>query len=239
MLLRTLNEKGLEEFKNQLDELRIGTRHNLNKDFLTHSDFSIPFETEIDFEYKHFENKLELITYLCIKLQLRNNKNLYYDRGMWSWLAGFYFELLTTVSKEGSRKVNEDAKYILTEPKNWRKYYRHLLASFARIYCELEELSVPYLSYPISIWSDLHEQLFAYQQIATNKPLIAAANKLYWDEKNQKIKRGAGSSGPGTPRRFSAVVGQFEMTFDLNAMNDENILSLFPMQEFKKWESVA
>lgn len=239
MHVRVLNDHGIEEFLNQISEMRSGTRRELDIAFLSNESHSEPFEQNIQLDETSFVNKQEITMYLCSKLDLLNNKHLYYHRGLWSWLAAYYFNNLTSTSKDGSINIREDAKYVLMEPKNWRRYYRHLLASFARIYCELGELSTPFLSYPIPIWSDFHEQLFAYQQIATNRPLIAAANKLYWDDKNQKIKRGAGSSGAGTPRRFSAIVGQFEMTYDLNDMAPDAILSLFPDQEFKKWQSVA
>lgn len=238
MTIRILTNDGINEFLTQLHEIRTGARQELSPELLTNNKFTSSFESDIEIENNTFKNKQEIIQYICDKLQLKSNKHLYYHRGLWSWLAAFYFKSLTSI-KDGKPKVNEDAKYILMEPKNWRRYYRHLLASFARVYCELDTLATPYLSYPIPIWSDLHEQLFAYQQIATNKPLIEAANKLYWDEKNSKIKKGAGSSGAGTPRRFSSIVGQFELTFDLNAMSSQDILSIFPEQEFKKWESAA
>ena len=240
MIIKILNESGIEEFLKQLNEIRIGNRHDLNRDFLDNKHFTFPFDKEVEIEDLIFPTKREMIIYLCGLLDLNNNKHLYYHRGLWTWLAAFYFNSLTTVDKNGKRKINEDAKYILMEPKNWRRYYRHLLASLQGLYIvNLKICLCHFLAYPVHIWSDLHEQLFAYQQIATNKPLIGAANKLYWDEKNSKIKKGAGSSGPGTPRRFSSIVGQFEITFDLNAMSSQNILSLFPNQEFKKWESAA
>lgn len=237
MKVRTLNEDGINEFLNQLQEIKVGDRQSLNIQTLNEKKFSEVFESDIDVDHSEFKNKYEIIKYLCDVLDLKNNKDLYYHRGLWSWLGAFYFDQLTSV-KDGRRKVNENAKYVLVEPKNWRRYYRHLLASFARVYCELGDLAMPFLSYPIPIWSDLHEQLLAYQQIATNKPLIAAANKLYWDYSTLKIKKGAGSSGAGTPRRFSAIVGQFELTYDLNAMDFTDILSLFPSREFNKWNDV-
>ncbi|MGN6268052.1 MAG: hypothetical protein ACTHM5_20410 [Ginsengibacter sp.] len=238
MIIRIFNEKGIDEFRKQLQEIRIGARHDLNTDFLTNKDFTTCFENDVEIEEMPFKNKQEIIEYVCEKIQLKNNKQFYYNRGLWTWLAAFYFKSLTT-TKNGKRQVLAEARYVLMEPKNWRRYYRHLLASFARLYCELGSLAIPYLSYPLPIFSDLHEQLLAYQQIATNKPLIEAANKLYWDVKNLKIKKGAGSKSAGSPRRFSDMVGQFELTFDLNAMDHNDILSLFPQQEFKKWESAA
>ncbi len=238
MVIRILTENGINEFYSQLQEIRTGTRQDLSEDLLSGNNFTAAFDDEVEIEAGIFKTKKELIEYICEKLNLKSNKHLYYHRGLWSWLSVFYFRNLTSV-KDGKRKVNEDAKYILMEPKNWRRYYRHLLASFARVYCELDILATPYLSYPVPIWSDLHEQLFAYQQIATNRPLIEAANKLYWDEKNLKIKKGAGSKNEGSPRRFSDIVGQFELTYDLNAMNFEAILSIFPKHEFKKWEHAA
>ena len=236
MIIRIFTENGINEFANQLQEIRFGTRQDLSADLLTGTNFTASFNNEIEIEEGTFRTKKELIEYICEKLKLKDNKHLYYDRGLWSWLGAFYFKSLKSI-KNG--KLTEDARYILMEPKNYRRYYRHLLASFARVYCELDKLAIPFLSYPIPIFSDLHEQLLSRQEIAMNKPLIEAANKLYWDEKNSKIKKGAGSKSEGSPRRFSDIVGQFELTFDLNAMDFEAILSIFPRQEFKKWESAA
>jgi len=230
MYINRLNADGISEFHSQIQELRSGTRARLDISFLNDLKFLSGFEREIEIERINFRNKLEISEYLVNKLSLAENKYLYYDIGLWTYLSVFYFYLLCPVDKN----VKADARYILADPKNWTRYYRHLLACPARLYCELKDLSKAFLASPIHIWGDFHEQLTAYQDIATNKPLIETANALYWDNASLQLKKGAGSKGAGSPRRFSDIVGQFELTYDLNVMGSPDILTLFP-QEFNKW----
>jgi hypothetical protein len=239
MFIRTLNEAGINEFRNQMLEIKSRTRTEFDNSFLFDKNYSESFNEEVEIEYSPFTNKKEISEYLSIKLQLENRKELYYNIGLWTWLSAFYFHLVCPKGNKGIHNIKAEARYILADPKNWRRYYRHLLACPARLYCELGELAQAFLASEIHIWGDFHEQLTAYQEIATNKPLIKAANILYWDPVAKKLKKGAGSKGVGTPRRFSDIVGQFELTYDLNAMVGEQILQLFPEREFKKWTSVA
>jgi hypothetical protein len=238
MEIRKLKNEGVDEFRKQLGELRSGMRQELDIAFLSDEKLSEDFSKRIEIEMKEFNNKNDITQYLVEKLTLKENKDLYYSVGLWTWLTAFYFNIICPINSSGKRKINEDAKYILTEPKNWRRYYRHLLACPARLYCELDHLAAPFLASPIHIWGDFHEQLTAYQDIATNKPLIKTANELYWDSNLHKLKKGSGSKGSGTPRRFSDVVGQFELTYDLNAMQSAQILGLLPEYEFKKWSKI-
>lgn len=236
MFIRKLNNDGIEEFRKQLGQFRIGARKNLDTQFLTNDVTSSTFNLNIEVEFKNFVSKEHISDYLAARLNLRENRHLYYDVGLWTWLSVFYFDLVCPEKSLGVRSVKAEARYILADAKNWVRYYRHLLACSARLYCELGELAKPFLMSPIHIWGDFHEQLTAYQSIATNSALIGTAKKLYWDENAKKLKRGAGSKGPGSPRRFSDIVGQFELTYDLNAMQSKDIVELFPQNEFSKWQ---
>lgn len=239
MQIRRLNEAGVLEFRNQLAEIRSGSRSELDHSLISGKDFSEEFYLTVEIEQKEFSNKKDLSAYLVDILNLRNNRFLYYDVGMWTWLSVVYFDLLCPKNAQGKYNVKADARYILADPKNWRRYYRHLLACPARIYCELGEVATPFLSSQIHIWGEFHEQLSAYQDIATNKPLMESANALYWDPMTLKLKKGSGSKGPGTPRRFSDLVGQFELTFDLNVMPSNNFLNILPGREFGRWTNAT
>jgi hypothetical protein len=238
MQIRVLNEIGILEFENQIAEIRQQRRDSIDPLLLTDNTFSGDFEKEIHIDLINFNTKKEISRYLSEKIDLKNNKHLYYNIYLWSWLSVAYFDLVCPRPGTKPRKVNETAKYILREPKNWRRYYRHLLACPARLYCELGDLSDAFLSSPIHIWGDFHEQLTAYQSIATNRPLIETASKLYWDSSTQKLKKGSGSKGAGTPRRFSDLVGQLELTFDLNAMLSDDLYGLLPQSEFNRWAAL-
>ncbi len=102
-------------------------------------------EPVINIERVEFKNKNELIPYLVEQLNLRANKDLYFDKGLWSWLTAFYFDNICPTDGNGKRKVNESAFYILRDPKNYTKYYRHLLAYPSRLYSELDESSKIFL----------------------------------------------------------------------------------------------
>src|SRR5688572_4898745 len=112
MTIRILTDNGINEFLTQLHEIRTGARQELSSELLASNAFTSSFESDIEIEDNTFKNKQEIIQYICEKLQLKSNKHLYYHRGLWSWLAAFYFKSLTSI-KDGKPKVNEDAKYIL------------------------------------------------------------------------------------------------------------------------------
>jgi len=84
---------------------------------------------------------------------------------------------------------------------------------------------------------EIVEQLAAAKDIQRNPGIIEAATLLFYDELTDTIKKGAASSGEigGTSVRFREVLQQFKMTFDLNAMNGTQIVSILPY-EFDKWK---
>lgn len=236
MHVRRLNSHGVERFRQNLQQIREGQRLTLEPLLLTDDSLTETFDTEIEIEQQRFKTKKGISSYLAEKLELPKNRWRYYDVGLWTWLSVFYFDLLCPV-QSGQRRVKADARYILADPKSWKRYYRHLLACPVRLYCELGELATPFLEAPIPVWRELHEQLTAHQNIATNKALIGAAGKLYWDPSVNNIKKGASTKGQGSLRRFVELIGQFELTYDVNAMNPDDILSLLPQAEFSKWIS--
>jgi len=104
------------------------------------------------------------------------------------------------------------------------------------LFAELDGLSKIYLAGPPYRHGDLLEQLASRQEIATNKGIVEAATILYWDDQKNTIKKGArNKTGPGILRRFiKDIIPQFQMTYDLNSMNGEGLISLLPA-EFNEW----
>ncbi len=178
--------------------------------------------------------KKELVPYIAETLNLREEKHSYFNKGMWSWLAAFYFENICPVDGHGKRKVNESAFYVLKDPKDYTKYYRHLLAYPSRLYAELGNSSKIFLIGNFSKRGEVTEQFGAYQEIALNKGIIDAANLMYWDEDTENLKRGAAGKGGGSARRLVRIIRQYQMTYDLNSMNGKEIVELLPA-EFYKW----
>lgn len=74
----------------------------------------------------------------------------------------------------------------------------------------------------------------------SNKALIEAVDKLYFDPEAEGVgqpKRGALTrTRAGNLRRLVAVIDQLDLTYDLYAMNNQQILELLP-REFDRWKS--
>jgi hypothetical protein len=232
--VRTFNEDGLNEFERNIGEIRNNNLKNVSEDLLFSHQYSEKLEPVIDIQMVDYMNKNELVPYLVEQLNLRSNKDLYFDKGLWSWLAAFYFNNICPADGNGKRKVNESAFYVLRDPKSYTKYYRHLLAYPSRLYSELAESSKIFLIGSFQKRGEITEQFGAYQEIALNKGILDAANLMYWDEGSQNLKRGAAGKGGGSARRLVRIIRQYQLTYDLNSMSGNQIVSLLP-KEFSKW----
>lgn len=232
--VRTFNEEGLNEFEKVISDLRNGTLKTIPESLLYDSQFSTLFEPIINIEKVDYKNKNELVPFLVKALDVQNNKSLYFNKGLWSWLAALFFDNICPIDGHGRRKINENAYYVLREPKNYTKYYRHLLAYPSRVYSEIQDAAKIFLIGTFQKRGEITEQFGAYQEIALNKGILDAANTLYWDETKKALKRGAASKSGGSARRLVRIIRQYQLTYDLNSMNGDQIVEMLPF-EFDKW----
>lgn len=234
--VRSFNKLGIDAFVEHLTQVRLSqTNGAFNRSLLEDGKLAPEIEGNLCINDQQFSDKYHFAKYIVDTLSLQKNKHLYYNVGLWTWLSAFYFDQVCPMHN-GQRKPGQEARHVLQEPKNYKVYYRHLLAGPARIYAELGDKGRIFLAGDLAKRGDLVEQLQAYQNIGLNRSIIEAADNLYWDEAKHNLKRGVGSKGPGSPRRFVNVIGQFELTYDLNSMKSESILELLP-NEFKKWRT--
>lgn len=234
--IRFFNDDGLNEFERIVREVREGNLKNIPEDLLFSDSYSEPLEPIVNIKRVDFKNKNELVPYIVEILSLRGNKHFYFNRGLWSWLAAFYFDNICPVDGNGKRKVNETAFYVLRDPKNYTKYYRHLLAYPCRLFSELDTSSKIFLIGSFLKRGEITEQFGAYQEIALNKGILDAANIMYWDDSVKNLKRGAAGKGGGSARRLVRIIRQYQLTYDLNSMNGKEIVGLLP-SEFAKWNN--
>lgn len=235
--IRRFNEIGIERFRGLLHQIDSNEIEDIPQLFLTDVYSCEIIRTDVSLDQKIFDSKEEMIKYLFNKISPFLTTTLLYDKGMWTWLAAYYFDSLCPKSKGGKRIIREESKYILNS-EEWNKYYRHLLASPVRLYKDLGDWSKIYLSGKPDIPGDLFEQLASRQEIAACKGIIEAATILYWDADENKIKRGVrNKDGAGVLRRFvKATIPQFQMTYDLNSMRGEDVIQLLP-KEYDKWKT--
>lgn len=231
--LKVFTDEGINEFRNFLVELK--NNPELNKPDLSDNKYSDNFQPEITVEEnKIFASRMELAEYLThifrdagVKSQdvITNDK-------LWTWLTYLWFDKICP--KDGSgRKVREIVKYICST--DYKKYYRHFIASTFRIYSTLgKENSLLFLHSHITIHNEYIEQLASRQEIISNPNIIKAAHILYWDDGSKKPKRGASGKKQGAPRRLPKVFGQIELTYDIFSMKSDEIVKTLP-KEFKVW----
>jgi hypothetical protein len=232
--LRVLQEAGLERFQDYINRLKDGINETLPINDLRKEPFSIEFDPKIKAEIPSFATRLEMGKYLCTLLQGIKRNKLIAEKGLWSWLALLWFDVICPRDKNGERMVRESAKYICSS--DYTDYYRHFVAASWDIYSLHGRFSRLMLYGPTYEHSDWIEQIASHQNIITNRNFIEAIDKLYWDNNTGKHKKGALSyKKPGNIRRLINTMEQFKLTYDTFLMPSGEILSLLP-KEFNKWK---
>jgi len=196
----------------------------------------------IEVEHLTFGSRYAAAEYLAAVLRSSNLTDIELDRGLWAWLSLFYFDELCPADLKGRRKPGERARWIPVTGVSWR-YYRHLLAGPYRIYMahsDSPDRARLVLCGPLHQPGDIVEQIASRQEFITNAGIINAASKLYFDPSTQKPRRGAASkTGKGTVRRFTDVLNQFDVTWDLYSLEAQDVIQMLP-DEFSRFrESIS
>ena len=235
--LSKLNLKGLEVFKSYIDSSKEEPEIDPPFSILKDKRFSTKIEPEITVENdQSFKNRLEFGRYLNdLLLPINDSPNLPIDSGIWSWFALCFFDLFCPADKDGKRVVNKDWYYILS--KNYNHHYRHLVRTPWHIYRLHKKNSGLVLSVPLTVDGEAVEQLLSRQQVATNIPLFDAMYQLYVVAGSDpvELKKGARGSGAGSMRRIGKILKQYDLTYDLRAMDGTEIYDMFP-REFNKFK---
>ncbi len=232
--LRTLNERGIQEFRGYLQQIRDGAEFRANPAILYLDDYSQRLPRTIEIEPRLFTNKYDAGQYLAqIFTDLPTGATS--DPGLWSWLALYYFDQLSPVNAEGNRRPREDYHYIPSDESGWLRD-RHLLAGPYKLFTLHREHSRLLLHPPVHQHGAFVYDLGHRRDLITNRGLIEAIDLLYWDAKRQRPKRGASTrTTPGNLRRLITVVQQLDFNYDLYGMQAEEILRLLP-EEFDGWK---
>ena len=191
-----------------------------------------------------FANRYDFGTYLRNKLALLDPLEIARDIGLWNWLSLFYFDQLCPSPKERTRDLLATEVYVLSPQRKYRQVFRHLVRGPWYAVREHGENAKVLLIHTersgvvLATRGRLFEELASRQGILGNRTVIAAAQRLYFDDKNNRPKWGASGYGPGSVRRFAIVVQQLELTYDTRACSVNQLLSLLP-REFSEWKAKA
>ena len=101
-----------------------------------------------------------------------------------------------------------------------------------------DELSKLLLQTALSVESHFHHQIATRQSFITNRGIMEALHILYYNDLENKPKRGPimNKNAPGSLYRFVNVIQQLDVTYDLYSMSGPEIVSLLP-KEFDHWKT--
>lgn len=237
MMARRLTEDGIARFAAFLDSLSSEQPMAYPGELLDDEDAPV-VEGKIEFEKREFLNRFAAAKYLDERLG--DMRGVEYDKGLWAWLALFYFEQICKRGRDGEYRPGEIARWI-PENDNYRKYYRHLLRgpfSVYRLHRDDADRAMALLCGPVQEPGDVVEQFSARQELVTNSGVVEVATVLYYDPAKTSLRRGAAGRGLGSARRLADLFNQLDVTWDLYGMASDRLLVLLPA-EFNKFRPNA
>jgi hypothetical protein len=236
VIMKRLNQLGIDRLNEFLDSLIGDASVPVPSWILEDPETSQKLPTRIEISKGTLDTRLDAARYLNDLLAGSGIPEIEKDIGLWAWLSLFFFDQLCPTDRSGQRKPGERARWI-PATSNFRKYYRHLLAGPYRIFRahrDDPERALALLCGPLHKPGEIAEQLAARQELVTNKAVVELVTTLYIDRATRKPRRGAASKGPGSARRLSDVLGQFDVSWDLYTMETFDLLAMMP-EEFDRF----
>lgn len=236
--VRVLTPQGIEAFRERLASMRQGTPVPPATALLWEGPGSAPFAEEYGpvVEDRNFGSSRDAARYLAQALEEVPLHEVAGNVGLWSWLALFHLDALCPPGgPHATRRPGADHRYIL----DWREVRnrpRHLLYGAWDLYRVHGEKARLLLCGPVHAQNKFYREFVSRQALIGNPGVLAAADRLYYDEARGRPCRGAtaGGNSPGTLERFLAVMAQLELTWDLFRVEATEILALLP-REFARW----
>lgn len=232
---RKLNDEGLEAFEQWL---AAGASGSPPRDLVSSPATSVPVPG-LSISEPKVANRYELGLWLNEGLQGLDQIELAIDRHLWSSFALFMFDDICPPFMKG-RDIRRMYSYILST--DYRHYYRHLVRTpwlLAREHGENSKLLLLRTkdqAFPLRTHGEVLEQLGGRSSVLRSKPLIAEANRLYADPGTGRPRPGVTTRSRGGVSRFGAVLRQFDLTYDVENLEDGVLLGLLP-REFDRWKN--
>jgi hypothetical protein len=230
MDVRRFTSSGLAAFQRFLDSCTTDAPLPHPASALTDPLLSEPIPSDVTIEQRAFGTRFELAEYLDQAFESGGYRPPRADAGLWAWLACYYFLEICPVKASGKLDPGASARWI-PQSSDWRRYYRHLVAGPYNIYRAHRDnpmRALALLCQRPGRPGDLVEQLASRQQIVTSPSVIGTATAWFVDPATGKQRRGANSKGKGGARRFFAVVEQFDVTWDLSLVPENDLRIMLP-----------
>ncbi len=226
--LYSFKERGLAEFRYLFESNRVTDTINLKDSTITTKLYgSNEFKVEPFFNTK--EMAKEIVSSLGEISPIKQLSN----SGLWAWLTYVLRDQLFDKDANGIWRIGENHRWYPSSPNDWQKGQRHLVRMPVLLYVMFENDADHLLCNKPSVMPEIREQLTSRNNMLIGS-FQAAAKSLYFDDKTGKLKRGAGGSGPGSPRRLSKVQQQLDVTWDFDELDSQEIINLLP-SEFSRF----
>ena len=184
-----------------------------------------------------FPTAKELATAVLAALGSNVVAELLHRPGIWAWLTFVLRDSLFPKNRFGGREFKEMHRWYPSDPNDWLKAQRHLVRMPVLLLYSLRSNADHLLANPPSVLPEIREQLTSQQDMFA-PAFQAVARAIYYDDDQQKLKRGSGSKGAGGPRRLAAVRKQFDVTWDLYELLPDHFVSMLP-KDFDRFKPPA
>jgi hypothetical protein len=237
MRLHRFNDNGLNRFGQFLDALVADPSFPTPTDLLTHSSCVEIVAPGIDIELRQFTDRMNVAKYLDQVLSEVSDRDIPRDVGLWGWLTLYFFDQVCPADAEGHRWVGAQRASWIPQTGVSRRFYRHaLLGPYLayRAHRDAPERGRVLLSDPLSVTTSEVFRLFIETPFINMAAPVELATSYYFNPQTRKLRRGAGTKGPGGLRRFLNVIQQLDVTFDIHSLTADRLKVLLPT-EFGKW----
>jgi hypothetical protein len=236
MRARRFTPEGIDVFQRYVLETReIAKRREavpiFEQEILTDPTYTEAMPYELPVGEPTFQTKLDIGLFMTGVVPDSAHEEVRADGPFWTWLAARYFDQITA----NRSKVKEPRAYIAGI--SFQEFYRHLILGPYYVYFmsrdDPERVRVLLYDDPTTM-NEVMVQFGSYQTLMQNRELQTVIQRLYFDQAKQRIKRGAGGKGAGTPRRLMDFLRQIELNYDLGSIESERFMEMLP-KEFHKF----
>ncbi len=237
MLARRLTASGIEQFQLFLRQSAPADNVEPPTTLLTDSRTSAALDVELNVRQRQFCSRLELAEHLFGLLRT-DTTTLRNDRGFWTWLSLYWFRQLCPVANQVYQPGNQvyqpgNTVRWIADLNNPRCACRHLIAGPFQIYRAHRDDPLRALSLlcdPVSRTNPLVRLIASRPSLVTCRAVVGAATRLFYSSETGKNRSGLNGCGPGSPRRFTDLLNQLDLTWDLHSLTTDELLELLPAE---------
>jgi hypothetical protein len=237
MRARRFTQAGLDAFQQFVLQARDAAKRRetvppVPQEWLVEDQFSEPTPYELPPGEPRFETKNDIGAFVSSIVPDSEYEEVRGDASLWTWFAARYFDKITS----NRRKIKEPRAYVAGI--SFQEFYRHLILGPYYLYFTARDnpdrVKVLMYDEPTTM-NEVMVQFGSYQTLMQNRELQSMLQRLYFDETRQRIKKGAGGKGAGTPRRLMDFFRQIELNYDLPSIKADTFWDMLP-KEFEKFK---